>query len=81
MRASHGQPARTVSPVSQEMTSRLADPAYVRFQYADDQKLRVRIETHGRYSENATPFTQWVLARLDARPGQLLLDVGSGPGQ
>lgn len=61
--------------------SRLADPAYVRFQYADDQKLRVRIETHERYSENLTPFPRWILARLDARPGQGLIDVGSGPGQ
>lgn len=63
------------------MSSRLADPAYVRFQYADDQKLRVRIETHERYSENPVPFTQWILERVDARAGQRLLDVGSGPGQ
>ena len=65
----------------EEMTSRLADPAYVRFQYADDQKLRIRIETHERYSENPVPFTQWILERVDARAGQRLLDVGSGPGQ
>lgn len=59
----------------------MADPDYLRFQYADDQKLRVRIETHERYSENPVPFTQWILERVDARPGQRLLDVGSGPGQ
>jgi SAM-dependent methyltransferase len=62
-------------------TSRLADPAYLRFQYADDQKLRVRIETHARYSENPQPFVEWVLTQLDARPGDRVLDVGSGPGQ
>ena len=61
--------------------SRLADAAYVRFQYADDEKLRVRIETHERYSENTMPFVEWVLGHVDARPGQRLLDVGSGPGQ
>jgi SAM-dependent methyltransferase len=64
-----------------EQVSRLADPAYVRFQYADDQKLRVRIETHQRYSENPVPFTTWILGHVDARAGQRLLDVGSGPGQ
>ncbi len=64
-----------------ELVSRLADPAYVRFQYANDEKLRIRIETHERYSENPVPFTTWVLSHVDARPGQTLLDVGSGPGQ
>jgi len=63
------------------MTSRLADPMYLRFQYADDQKLRIRIETHERYSENPEPFTSWVLERVAARPGMSVLDVGSGPGQ
>jgi ubiquinone/menaquinone biosynthesis C-methylase UbiE len=59
----------------------LADPAYVRFQYADDEKLRIRIETHERYSENPVPFTTWVLSHVGTRPGQRLLDVGSGSGQ
>lgn len=62
-------------------TSRLADPNYVRFQYADDEKLRVRIEMHQRYSENRVPFLQWLLAVVTAQAGQRLLDVGSGPGQ
>jgi len=64
-----------------DMASQLADPAYLRFQYADDQKLRVRIETHARYSENPQPLVEWVLMLLDARPGDRVLDVGSGPGQ
>lgn len=61
--------------------SRLTDPAYLRFQYGDDERLRIRIETHERYSENPEPFVTWVLRQVDARPGQRLLDVGSGPGQ
>lgn len=61
--------------------SRLTDPAYLRFQYGDDMRLRVRIETHERYSENPEPFVGWVLRHIDARPGQRLLDVGAGPGQ
>ncbi len=54
-------------------TSRLADPNYLRFQYADDQKLRVRIETHERYSENPLPFRRWLTEVVAARPGQGLL--------
>lgn len=61
--------------------SRLADPNYLRFQYADDEKLRIRIETHERYSENPLPFRTWLLHVVGARPGQRLLDVGSGSGQ
>lgn len=61
--------------------SRLADPHYLRFQYADDEKLRIRIETHERYSENLLPFRMWLLRIVDARPGQCLLDVGAGSGQ
>lgn len=61
--------------------SRLADPDYLRFQYSDDQKLRIRIETHARYSENRLPFRRWLIGVIAARPGQRLLDVGSGSGQ
>lgn len=61
--------------------SRLTDPEYLRSQYADDERLRVRIETHARYSENREPFVPWVLRHVGAQPGQRLLDVGSGPGQ
>ena len=40
----------------------------------------MRIETHERYSENREPFHPWVLRHVGARPGDRLLDVGSGPG-
>lgn len=53
----------------------------MRFQYSDDERLRVRIETHLRYSENPVPFARWLAARLAAAPGDRVLDVGSGPGQ
>lgn len=61
--------------------SRFADPNYLRFQYADDEKLRVRIRTHELYSENPVSFRRWLLGQIGARAGQLLLDVGSGSGQ
>ncbi|HEV8228724.1 MAG TPA: methyltransferase domain-containing protein [Candidatus Limnocylindria bacterium] len=59
---------------------RLADRDYLRFQYGDDERLRIRVETHQRYSENPVPFRDWLLAHVDARAGQSLLDVGAGPG-
>jgi len=62
-------------------TDRLVDPDFLRYQYSDDERLRIRIETHRRHSENPTPFRAWVLERVDARRGQRLLDVGSGYGQ
>ena len=71
-------PGRTLPTDAQ---SRLTDPAYLRFQYGDDERLRIRIETHERYSENPEPFVTWVLRHVDAQPGHRLLDVGSGPGQ
>lgn len=49
--------------------SRLSDPAYLRFQYGDDKRLRVRIETHERYSESPEPFVNWVVRQVDAQPG------------
>lgn len=63
-----------------DATSQLADPAYVKLQYSDDERLRIRIATHERCSENTTSFVEWVLQRVGARPGERLLDVGSGPG-
>ena len=67
--------------MSGDVASRLTDPAYLRFQYGDDERLRVRIATHERYSEKGVPFPTWVLRHVAAVPGQRLLDVGSGPGQ
>jgi SAM-dependent methyltransferase len=61
-------------------TSRFTDPAYLRFQYSDDERLRVRIRTHERYSENALAFADWLAARLDGAAGQRLLDIGAGTG-
>ncbi len=60
--------------------NRLEDRAYLRRQYADDERLRVRIRTHDLYGANPERFQPWVVARLDARAGQRVLDVGSGTG-
>lgn len=67
--------------MSDRLPLRADDPAYVRYQYADDEKLRIRKETHERYTEGGTGFQEWVMEQVGARPGQSLLDVGSGTGE
>lgn len=63
------------------MSERHVDAAYLRYQYDDAEKLRIRIDTHERYSERTSDtFASWLLAHVDAARGQLLLDVGCGPG-
>lgn len=62
------------------MREPFTDPAYLAAQYGDAERLRIRHETHARYSENPGHFFDFVLGRLDARPGLVLLDVGCGHG-
>jgi len=60
-----------------------ADSAYLRYQYADSEKLRIRIQSHELYSERRaaqSDFQGWVISHLGLTPGQTLLDLGSGPG-
>lgn len=61
------------------MHERGIDPAYLRYQYGDAEKLRVRIESHARYSERRDSFVDWLLERVAPAPG-VLLDVGCGSG-
>jgi len=50
---------------------------YVVDQYSDAEKLRVRIETHRRYSQG----TEDMLDALALEPGLSLVDVGCGSGK
>lgn len=62
------------------MPSHATDPHYLAYQYGTSEKLRIRQEAHRRYSEAPDDFLDWVLAILDPRPGQLVADIGCGPG-
>jgi 2-polyprenyl-3-methyl-5-hydroxy-6-metoxy-1,4-benzoquinol methylase len=52
----------------------------VRQQYMTDETLRVRHETHERYSVPKIDFPAWVLNYIPWRGGERLLDVGCGTG-
>lgn len=61
------------------MADRLIDPVYLHYQYSNAEKLRLRIETHERYSENRQSFIDWMLGHIAPAPG-VALDVGCGSG-
>lgn len=56
------------------------DQSYLAYQYGTPEKLRIRQEAHQRHSERPNDFFDWVLDRLDLRPGLLVADIGCGPG-
>lgn len=54
--------------------------AYLQYQYANTQKLDIRLETHQRYSERVDDFLDWILDRLAPQAGHSVIDVGCGKG-
>jgi SAM-dependent methyltransferase len=56
------------------------DSEALRRQYATDYHLRVRQETHDRYSVPPVNFPEWVISRATWRGDEMVLDVGSGTG-
>ncbi|MDP8925062.1 MAG: methyltransferase domain-containing protein [Chloroflexota bacterium] len=63
------------------MTERATDPEYLRYQYGDSEKLRIRLKAHERYSERVYDHLAWIIDRLEVRPGQTVVDAGCGPGR
>jgi len=57
----------------------LSDPAHVAEQYATQDNLRVRIETHERYGTGPS-LEAHIDALLRLQQSEDLLDVGTGPG-
>jgi len=62
------------------MCGRATNADYLAYQYGDAAKLRIRQDTHARYSENPTGLIAWLLPHIAPGPGLSVLDVGSGPG-
>jgi ubiquinone/menaquinone biosynthesis C-methylase UbiE len=59
----------------------LARSDYLRYQYDDSTRLRVRIETHRLYSESPDRLQDELLQHLQLRPAVSVLDVGCGHGR
>ncbi len=55
------------------------DPEHLRVQYSDNERLRVRLETHQRYSERPDDFVEWVLHHAALLSSQRLLSLGYTP--
>jgi SAM-dependent methyltransferase len=63
------------------MGDRFSDPDYLRYQYGDAEKVRIRQESHRCYSERPNDaFFAWVVGHLAPRSGTSVADVGCGPG-
>jgi SAM-dependent methyltransferase len=60
------------------MTSEHKD--VVRRYYATDENLRIRQETHDKYTVPQRDFVQWALSCIQWRGDEKVLDVGAGPG-
>src|SRR5215216_5106482 len=56
-------------------------PDFIAEQYGDADRLRVRIDTHRRYSKGTEVLVDAILAALRLEQGLRLLDVGCGPGE
>lgn len=63
-----------------DSVSLATDDIYLADQYSTAEKLRIRQEAHARYSERTDDFFAWALALLDLSAGQVVADVGCGPG-
>jgi SAM-dependent methyltransferase len=60
---------------------RTIDPRYLEYQYADSEKLKIRLEAHERYSERSQDdWYERYVALLGPAPGSTVLDVGCGFG-
>jgi ubiquinone/menaquinone biosynthesis C-methylase UbiE len=75
-----GETCSTLERSGSAMVERAIDPSYLDEQYGTEERLRIRIETHQRYSERADDYFDWILDRLQPRPGDLVVDVGCGVG-
>lgn len=57
------------------------DPQAVGRMYETDEALRIRQETHERYSQPKLDLTEWAIGSVKWQGDEIVLDVGSGPGR
>ncbi len=57
------------------------DATYLTYQYDDSEKLRIRIETHQRYTAGDDDYPGTLVRHIRPAAGLRLLDVGCGPGE
>ncbi|HKC17986.1 MAG TPA: methyltransferase domain-containing protein [Candidatus Dormibacteraeota bacterium] len=55
-------------------------PERLEQQYHDSSRLQTRVETHRRYAERKESFLGWLIDQLGPKPGDLVADIGCGPG-
>jgi ubiquinone/menaquinone biosynthesis C-methylase UbiE len=63
------------------MSSLFTDTTYLQYQYGDSEKLKIRIETHQRYTAGDDDFYEVELSHIAAEAGMAALDVGCGTGR
>lgn len=56
------------------------DADVVRRMYETDANLRIRQETHDKYTVPQVNYVEWVLHCVDWRGDEVVLDMGCGPG-
>lgn len=49
--------------------------------YRNSEKWRIRVDTHEKYTEPKIDFVAWIMGLYPWRGDEIVLDVGSGPGQ
>lgn len=61
------------------MTSQ-REPNVVKRQYSSDENLRIRHETHDKYTIPKKNFVEWAVSCLQLQGHERVLDIGCGPG-
>lgn len=56
------------------------DEKCVRRQYNNDEKLRIRMNLHQKYSTAEQPYSEWIFSQFEFGENSKILELGSGNG-